>query len=169
MMFVFEVEHPGIKNAMNYLLKENTFDFFEVRGVEIITLTKFEISGILDKDPAGHEAGTEGKASEGLERDQNQKTLRRNYCTWEELRPYVFNIVKGNRKPRCIKVIFSYPAHLTESFHENASALFLNMIYENDGIIFTTATSQRNFTMERKMDDMWEDYIRTLINRHLRA
>lgn len=137
-----------IKFFMNKLLKEDTFNLFEVRGVEIYSFTKFEIDGFLEPSLLGAE------------------TSSRSYCTWQELKPYVFNIIKGNVKPRSIKIIFSLDTEKSTSLHNNAAALYLNMHFVDETVTFTTGTSQKNFALDKSLDNIWEEYIRNFFKQN---
>ena len=129
------------KFFMNSLLKEDTFDSFEVRGVELYSFTKFNMSGALNTS------------------DLTDSDIKRNYCTWQELRPYVFNIIKGNAKPKYIKIIFSLSVEESLKLHSNSAALYLNMNFSDDAITFTTGTAQKNFDLDKSLDHVWEDYV----------
>ena len=146
-MQAFKISDINIKFFMGKLLKENTFDNFEVRGIEVCSFTKFEINGILADD----------------ERNEDSKN---NFCKWEILKPYIFQIIKGNAKPKSIKIIFSMPIDQLTEIHSNASALFLNMLFVNDEVIFTIATSQKNFTLDKSVDNSWNDYIVKFLNKN---
>ncbi len=144
-MFVFKITESDVKAFMGILFKNTIFDFFEVRELEVATFSKFYINGILDKDYL------DGSLS---------KEVTRNYSTWEELKPYVFNIIKGNKRPKVIKIVFSMPIEKLGEIHQNASALFLNIVFENEEIQFTTANSEKVFSMDRSVDGVWDDYIK---------
>lgn len=141
-MLALKIIDSEVKDFMNKLLRESVFDVFEVRGVEIMGFTKFEISGILD----------------AAARDDVSAPAR-NYCTWQELRPYVLHIIKGGKKPKSIKIIFSPSLQETLAVHANASALFLNLTYDGDGLLLTTASAQKNFSLDKSLDAAWEESV----------
>ena len=118
---------------MGKLLKENVFDNFHMRKIEISTDFKIEISELSKAEGA-----------------------RANY--WAAIRPLILHIIKTGAKPSLIKIIFSLPD--TASIHTNAAALFLNLSYENDEVSFTTATSQREFEMDKTLDTCWDEWVR---------
>ena len=49
-MYSFYIDGEDIKKFVNLLLKENTFDKFEIRNCEISTFVNFEIDCKLNKD-----------------------------------------------------------------------------------------------------------------------
>lgn len=125
---------------MNKLLKEDLFDTFEVRGIELLTLTRIELSGIYNKK---------------FLQTENIK----NFCTWKELKNIVFELIKGTKKPSYFKIVFSYPENLITEISKDAKALFLNIYFENNSINISTATSQINFSLDKSLDHVWDEYI----------
>ena len=121
------MDNSAVKSFMGKILREDIFDAFEVRTVEISVAANITIEA-----PAP--------------------------TPWRDLRPMLFEIIKLSGKPKQMKIVLSRPN--PEDVHENAAALFLNMIYENDGITFTTATSQKQFALNKDIDILWDDRIR---------
>ena len=147
-MIAVAMDPAGVKGFMNRLLREDILDIFEVRGVEMALNTRISINGALEASPADEEHETEAKP----------KNL--GYTTWEALRPLIFAIIKTSAKPKQVKIVFSYKASAAKEIHQNAAALFLNMVYENDTVNFTTATAQREFSLEKSLDDTWDEWVR---------
>ena len=133
-MLALAMDEPAVRGFMNRLLREELFDLFEVRSVEINALTRVDISGEL----AGEE---------------------RSYATWARLRPLVMSVIKLHQMPRHMKIIFSCDGETAAAIHSNASALFLNMVYENGSLTFTAATAQKQFMMDKTLDEKWEEYV----------
>ena len=150
-MQVFEVAAGSIKSVMNHLLKGSEFNGFLIRGVEVSVFTRIEISGILDK---------------GFFPEEERDALRRNYVYWSEIKPFVLSLIKGGRTPSAFKIIFSLTDEETKALHENASAMFLNLSYEEGKLRFTTAMSQRSFSLDKSVDAVWDAYIKEFINRN---
>jgi len=137
-MLALELEKSTVKTFMGKILRENIFDMFEVRNIEIATTIHINIEGQLeaygDKKPG--------------------------FSTWEALRPLVYAVIKTSPKPRYVKIVFSYRANEACDIHPNAAALFLNMAYENDGVSFTTGTAQREFVFEKSLDASWDEWVK---------
>lgn len=143
-MYIFYIVKSEIKIFMNKLLKGNEFDSFEVRKIELETISKFSIEGRINKDY--------------LPEDE-----KREFCTWQELKPYIFQIVKGNKKPKNMKIIFSLSKNIIDQLSDNALAMFLNVNFEDNKITCTTGTSQKNFSLDNTVDIIWEEYINKFI------
>lgn len=148
-MLAFYLEEPDIKIFMNNLLRGTSFDDFEIRNVVVSSFVRFEISGMLSKETIS----------------SAQENNKRYFATWSELKPYVFGFIKGKTKPESIKIVFAGGTDLVKSIHPNAAAVFLNMNYENDSLHFTTATSQKEFSLNKELDLKWEDYINNFFSK----
>ena len=129
-MLTFSITGAQIKDFMQHLFTHDTFIEFEVRGVVLHTFVNFEITG---------------------------------NCLWQDLRPYIRFVIKGREKPRAMKIIFARVN--PDQLHPNAAALFINIIYnvssegEQDKITCTTATSQKEFALDRTLDREWDDWV----------
>jgi len=144
-MQVFEVANNSIKSVMNQLLKGSAFDGFLVRGAEISVFTKIEISGILDKRYLP---------------ECELNTINRNYILWSEIKRFILSLVKGGRTPNTLKIVFSVPDEQVKAMHKNASAMFLNLLYEEGKLRFTTAVGQISFSLDKSSDAVWDAYVR---------
>jgi len=131
-MLAVELDKAAVKAFMGQLLREEIFDQFEVRTIDIATNIRINI---------------ECQTEEG-------------FSTWADLRPVVTAIIKTSPKPSHVKIVFSYKAAEACEIHENAAALFLNLAYENDGVAFTTGTSQKQFLMEKSLDTNWDEWVK---------
>ena len=148
-MQVFEVAGDSIKYVMNQLLKGAAFDIFQVRGAVISVFTKIEISGILDKN---------------FYSEAERGNLNRNYVYWDEIKPFVLSLIKGGRTPNTLKIIFSASDDEVKALHNNASAMFLNFLYEEGKLRFTTAVGMNGFSMDKSADIVWDTYIKEFID-----
>ena len=119
---------------MQKLFTGTMFDVFEVRGITVSHFVRLEIDG----------AKIDGES--------------RQFIVWTELKPYVANFIKGKEKPKSIKIIFSAPRGTLGEISPGASAAFLNMEYRDGEIRFTSAISQKAFSLGRENDKLWDDY-----------
>jgi len=134
-MLALTLPEEEIKGFMNKLLREETFDVFDVKSANIDSFARFDI------------AATEERIS------------------WALIRPHVFYIIKSGQKPTFMKIILSMNQSEAETAFPDAKALFLNIIFENDVITITTGVAAKSFTMDKTMERAWDDYSRkTLIS-----
>jgi len=147
-MYVFYIRDGEVKNFMNKILRERFFDDFDLRNVEIQSFAKFDING---------------KANEDFLKDESQEddnTDKVFFCKWGRVRPYVFEFVKGKIKPSYMKFVISASKELLEKISDNAAALFLNFVFEKDCVVCTTGTAQKNFSLDKKLEIAWEEYVK---------
>lgn len=137
------------KEFMAMLLKKDIFDAFQVREVLITTFTTFEIHGNLNKDFF-----------------DTEEEIDRKFCVWRELKPYVFELIKGNRLPKSIKIVFSADEPLLEAISPEASALFVNISFENNRLGIITGSSLKNFTLSKTVEFMWDDWVIRFLESH---
>jgi hypothetical protein len=77
---------------------------------------------------------------------------------WGEMRPLVTDIVKRFGRPKVLRLVFAHAQ--PQEIDANAKALFINMAYEDEGVTFTTATAQREFSLDKSMDAKWDECVR---------
>ena len=130
-MLALELDKTVVKSFMGQILREEIFDNFDVRSVDISAQVRINL------DCASEEG----------------------FSSWATLRPLVYAIVKVSPKPKYVKIVFSCPAATVGDIHPNAAALFLNLIYENDSVNFTTATAQKEFALDKTLDSTWDERI----------
>ena len=135
-MHAYIVRQMHVKALMERLFHADSFDFWDVRGVNICHFVTMDIDGA--------KPGADGQ----------QKT----YVTWAALKNYIAQFIKGKEKPRHIKIIFSMPRNMLADISANAAAAFLNMEYENDEVKFLTAASQKEFSLSKELDALWDEY-----------
>jgi hypothetical protein len=152
-MLLLTVSADDIKLFMNQLLKENLFDNFEVRGTDIVSFTHFNISAQKISDTYVKEAADDSSDEAVLIAEKTK------YCKWSEIKPYIFNIIKGNVRPKNIKIIFSLDSESALKLHDNAAAMYLNLNFNGETINFTTAVAQKRFALDKSLDAVWEEYV----------
>jgi len=122
---------------MQKLLKTAAFDIFEIKNLSVTHFIQFDIDGALLKEGAGE----------------------KQYAAWQELKPYVLFFIKGNTKPKKIKIVFSIPKENLQKNIPGLAAAFLNMEYENDEVRFITAVSQKEFSLSKEANMLWDEFI----------
>lgn len=125
------------KQCMGHLLKDDTFDHFTFRQGEISAYGSFTLNGIKDE-------------SYFTEDDKEP------FCLWADMKPFVFQSVKGKRLPKSMKLVLSLPQDKTEEY-PNAKAVFLNLLFREGTLLCTTSVAQKNFSLEKKLETQWEE------------
>ena len=176
-MLTLKIANQDIKSFMNTLLRTEVMDFFEVRSVDIHTFTHFNISGekIPQKAEVPAEPVQEKKAAvddkNAKPEDkpieiQMERIEKPTYSKWSEIKPYAFDIIKGQAKPRYIKIVFSLDQEKAKILHQNAAAMHLNIQFNGEEAYITSATSQLKFALDKTVDHAWEDYLRKFFAKH---
>jgi len=130
-MLALALSPSAVKPFMGQILREEIFDTFDVRTVDILAQARVNLD-------TASEAG---------------------FSSWAALRPLVYAIIKASPKPKHVKIVLSYPAARVDNIHPNAAALFLNLVYENDSVTFTTATAQKEFALDKTLDGAWDEWV----------
>lgn len=126
---------------MNCLLKQDLFDSFEVREVTLHTSYKAHIDGRRNVDFYDNEE------LEGLSE----------HLSWSELRPHIFELIKGKKSPSYLKVILSTCPAKTLEISEEASTFFLNVSYKEGAISCITGTAYTSFSLDKTPENTWDD------------
>ena len=94
--------------------------------------------------------------------DEENKPQRK-FCTWEEIRPFIFSVIKGSKLPKHMKIVLSAPDELRNNLCENASALFINVNYENNVLTLITGYSLKTFSLNKDHEIIWDNYVEEFI------
>lgn len=149
----------NIKKFMSLLLINNTFDKFLATDVTITTYNTFHIDGHIN-----------AKYYSNGEYEENGSPV---LSSWETLRPFCFELIKGNKTPIYFKIIlcFSKPSIETLIKKNNididpqiVNDLFLNLKYENGILTYTTGTSLNVFSLDKTLEKAFDSYISDFIS-----
>ncbi len=61
--------------------------------------------------------------------------------------------------PKFIKLVLSADNETVSKISPEASALFINITFENNEITIITGSSTKTFTMDKRTDIMWDEYV----------
>ncbi|MCL2168742.1 MAG: DUF5721 family protein [Defluviitaleaceae bacterium] len=114
-----------VKGFMGKLLKSDCFDTFELHSLSIHSFAIFEVN----KFHVEHEASP----------------------MWVDVRPFAFEVVKGGKQPRFIKVVLGSP--------DGETARFMNITFEEGKVTITNGLSQKGFTLDKSAHHTWDDEI----------
>lgn len=137
------------KQFMSMLLKDDTFDKFLVRSISLRTSVTYDIDCTLNKD------WFDSEEAENLEK----------YSSWADMRPIVFNLIKGKRLPGYMKIVLSAAPDAAEQIHKNAAALFINILFENNMLYITGGCSQKVFSLDKTLEQAWDETIQKFFKR----
>ncbi len=151
----------NIKHFMSKLFVKEAFDSWLVSDITITTHNTFCINGQLNLS---------------FFDDEEQKQLQSHeYSTWKLLRPVCFGIIRGNKSPSFMKLVFQLPEDETNRLIKESSSayapedingLFINIRYEHGRLLITTGSSIRIFAADRSLDESFEQYVRSFLTEH---
>lgn len=144
-MEIFEITHK--KEFMSKLLKSDLFDTFQVR--EVIIHTSFK--SILDG-----KTNTEFFDSDA--RDQLPE-----YLSWQQMRPYVYQLIAGSKQPSYLKIVFATTPEKTAQISSVASTFFLNITYKDLEMSCSTGVAYQTFTLDKSDEKVWDERMKRFL------
>ena len=126
------------------------FDKFLVREAEIVTWNRFSIDG----------------------------KIRQGYFSEEELeenRIEEYSLIRGKRLPESFRIVFLMPPSARDRFvsgrvpgisPDQVGGLYINVQYENQEMICVTGTSMKQFTMDRTLENEWDENVRKFLRKN---
>ncbi len=163
-MIALQIE--DLKDFTAKLLVTAAFDDFLFSKGTIVTATTVTIDGRLNK--------------EFFDSDQliDEQGYPRRYAGWAECRELAFQRIKGKKLPLSFHFVLlaggACAAHIAEqaaSSYGNSvtpdqiDGLFLNIQYANGHILCTTGVSLHTFTLDRLLEQTWDNYVRQLFQK----
>jgi hypothetical protein len=149
---------PEVKAFMGKLLTNTTFDSFMLRELELSTFTTFSMNGQLNEAFFTEE--------ELKERGENRAVL------WSEVRQTVLSMIKGNKTPLSLKVVFQLPqglcAELVQRIGgrlliEEIGGLYLNLRFEKSELHIITGTAIKTFTLDKTLEQEWDAEVKNIL------
>lgn len=143
-----------LKVFMHKLLLSPTFDDFLIQEASLTTCARFHIDGLLQKD---------------FFDSQPDEEEQRDYLYWKEIKEYIYSLIKGKRKPLNFKFTFCLsPRQMSEFFQKEefschpsfVRSLIFNLYFDGQKLTCTTASSYRQFILDKSIDLAWDSYIK---------
>lgn len=147
-----------VKSFMAKLLTQNTFDQFLLREMELQTFTNYSINGQFNEDFFTTE--------ELEERGENRFTL------WSDVRSIAFSMIKGNKTPLSLKIVFQLPKAKIEELVQRAGGklqaddiggLYLNVRFEKGELHIITGTAIKTFTLDKTLEQEWDAEVKRFL------
>ncbi len=147
-----------IKPFMAKLFTCNMFDTFLLHELDIQTFTNFHVSGQFNEEFFPEE--------ELEERGENRHIL------WSDVKAVAFAIIKGNKTPLSLKVVFQLPPARSEELlqrlsgrlrPEEAGGLYLNIRFEKGELHVITGTAIKTFTLDKTLEQEWDREVQNFL------
>lgn len=149
-----------IKAFMSQLFLGETFDFFLLCEAEIRTANQFQINGRLNRS--------------WYDNDELEAIGDRKYSYWREIKAFCFQIIKGQKSPHSMKLVFALPQQRAEKVLERSGAaflkeqvdgLFLNVRYERSELTVITGTSLTVFSADKTLEHQWDKEVAAFLKK----
>lgn len=146
---------PDIRTTTNKLFAAEDFDAFLVSEVSLSTFCSFQIDGRIPSDYYSEEEQT--------------SLIDKQTIAWKQLRPLMYQLIKGNRLPGQFKIVFRLNGHNVDKFIKQTGlpysaadigGLFLNIRYQNGNISAYTGTSLNIFDLSKQLDHEWDRMVK---------
>ncbi|MBE5958032.1 MAG: hypothetical protein E7254_04110 [Lachnospiraceae bacterium] len=150
-----------IKNFMNSILINDTFDFLLANEVSVTTYCDFHIDCHLN--------------SKYYEEDELNELKDTHFVSWNKIKPLCFELIKGKKVPDKFKFSLLLGSGNYEKVVElsgtslssdSIDALFMHITYDNGSLTVISATSLSVFTMDKSIEHYWDDYVTKFLTKH---
>lgn len=159
-MIALQIE--DVKSFMKQLLLAPAFDAFQVVEGSITTYNTFLIDGHLHPEFYTPE-------------EQEELGLStRHFSKWQELRPFCLSLIKGSHTPLNFRFTFRLSEENTDRLLAQAglsltsadvNGLLLNIRYDQNGLLCTTGTSLKLFTLDKSLDHAWDKNVQKFFSK----
>ena len=140
---------------MGKLLKGENFDGFLLKDGFLRTSIEYRFQGQL--------------FAEYFDTAEQEK-LEEKYIYWGELRPTVFELIKGKRTPLAFSFTLLLPKNDTAellarrqvNMSGDSPSLFLQIRFEHGMGHIVTGTARNTFTLDKSMEEAWDEEVKQL-------
>lgn len=150
-----------IKSTMAHLLIRESFDRFFLENAEVVTFASLNVRG---------------RRNEGWYDEEEKEEKQTEWIYWKEIKPLIFEYIKGQKTPSVLKVSLKADRHMAEQMLKNSGVweryladqpdLMLQLRYEKGMLSAVTGISYREFTMDKQIEFAWDkavqQFFRTL-------
>lgn len=149
------------KAFMSHLLIKETFDCMLLSEAAISTANTYIINGSVNTD--------------FFDEDELASLDNRKYSYWSSLKPFCFSLIKGNKVPVSMKIIFLlsdneafrlFSDNISDYSFSDVNGLFLNLKYSNGSVTLVTGTSLKIFTMDKTLETAFDKYIKLFLEQN---
>lgn len=145
---------------MSALLMKDVFDNFWMLEAEVRMGSRITLDGRLNLD--------------FFTQEELEQLAGREYVKWEEMRPLLFQIMKGSKLPISFHLVLLLSRENTSRVLERSGAdlltdevrgLFINIKYEKERLILTTGIGLSIFTLDKTLEQEWDANIKAFLKK----
>lgn len=156
--FMILIQINDVKYFMGKLLLQDCFDDFLVEEAGVLTFAMLKLQG--------------KRNMEWYDSGQNELEM---WVSWKEIKPVVFQYIKGSRTPAMMKISLKAGdvmgnrilenGGVPEIYHRKKPDLFVQIRYENQELFLVTGTAFPEFTMDKTMEQVWDESVKSWLRR----
>ncbi len=157
-MVAFQMKE--VKKFMAKLLGQSDFDEFLVSEAEVMMAAGYKINGHRNKNFYSSEEWAEMVEPE--------------FLRWEEVRPIVFQMIRGNKTPTNMSIVLLLSRQKTEQLlqesdarmrMEDISGLYLNLKFTEGALMAVTGTGLVTFLPEKQLERAWDAWTKEFLKK----
>jgi hypothetical protein len=158
------------KKFMNHLIKTEAFDNFTVLSLDLDTLCRFSIDGLVNKNYAPSELTT---SDDDVPSDSPVQMNQ--YVKWNFIKPIVTSILKQSQTPTGLKVILSLSQEATDEIQRRHSSadqgncvkgFLMTILFDGKQVKITTGTNYSQFTLDKSTEHAFDAMIQQFFKKH---
>lgn len=156
-MLLFTIE--DVKGLMSALLQKETFDPFLLVEAEIRGRAALSVDGRLPEDFYG-------------EKEISKFRAEGEFSPYREIRPLIFEGIRGKHTPKQIKIVFRAPNSLMQKIlsgsdadPDQVSGFFLNLRFSNGKLTLSSGCSMKTFSLDKTAEKLWDAWISAWMDR----
>ena len=151
----------NVKNFMAKLLTQDVFQNFLLEEASITTYNTFIIDGHLME------------AFYDTEEWKERAHPEYEFSEWSTMRPVCFDLIKGKHTPLAFRLTLHLKPELMETvldiaqtnvFPSQMKSFVLNIRYDRENLVLTSATAFQTFLMDKTPDMLWDTYLRKFLD-----
>ncbi|MBQ9118464.1 MAG: hypothetical protein IJY09_00200 [Lachnospiraceae bacterium] len=158
-MVAFQIRE--VKKFMAKLLGQMDFDDFCVSEAEVFMAAGYKINGHRNKN--------------FYTKEEWEAMTEPEFLRWEEIRPMVFQMIRGNKTPTSLSVVLLLSRAKTESLLQDSGAglrmedvtgLYLNLKFTEGALMAVTATGLATFLPDKQLERAWDAWVKEFWKEH---
>lgn len=149
------------KQFMNHLLTGDCFSSFLLESATVTTFNTFHIDGRIHPEFYDKESA-----------DYNEKAGY-TFSKYLDLQEHLFFVIKGSRTPLSVKLTLRLNPEAMEKLltsndcsvpREALSGFVLNIKYDGEKLLLTTAIAYEGFTMDKSAEPIWDNAFKKFLS-----
>ena len=154
------------KDFMNQLLTGGLFEAFFLKEASVVTGVSYHIDG--------HRNLAYYKDMNGNQGENTEENLNR-YIPFREMRPILFQMIKGKRTPLSFHIILHWDKVEVNHFLQEqgttvqqsfVSNLVLNIRFDENGMQVISAVDYSDFTLDKEIEKQWDQKVASMLALH---